>query len=95
MLKKLTQEGLEQIAAKMLRELSKRLVQEQVHVSMSPKVAPWLSARADRRLGARDLRRLIQTEVENRIAEVLLQERARPVKIHTTPDRDQLKVEKK
>ena len=90
-----TPERLEQIAAKMLRELSKRLVQEQVHVSMSPKVAPWLSARADRRLGARDLRRLIQTEVENRIAEVLLQERARPVKIHTTPDRDQLKVEKK
>ncbi len=87
----LTEASLAQIAEKLLQELIERLKAEHVELTIDAAVATLLGGRADKRLGARDVRRLIQTEVENQIAEAILK-RTKMGPLHVQTMKGQISV---
>jgi ATP-dependent Clp protease ATP-binding subunit ClpA len=69
----LHKEELCKIASRLLDELSSRALENQILLNISPEVAPLLAERtADKRLGARPLRREIISSIESPLAEYIL-----------------------
>lgn len=68
----LTTDTLTLIAEKMLSELVARMEKNAVSIAVQKDVAPLLAHSANQRLGARDIRRLIEQTVETQIADALL-----------------------
>jgi ATP-dependent Clp protease ATP-binding subunit ClpC len=71
--KKLTPEQIRQIAEKMLAPLAARLLERDITLEVTPGALDLLSERGfDPVMGARPLRRAIQSEVEDKLAEKML-----------------------
>lgn len=87
----LAESTLARIAEKLLRELTDRLKNERVDLTIDAAVASLLGGRADKHLGARDVRRLIQTEVENKIADAMLK-RQKPEALHIEASKGQIVI---
>ncbi|MBQ3058699.1 MAG: ATP-dependent Clp protease ATP-binding subunit ClpA [Desulfovibrio sp.] len=69
----LTQEMMERIVDKFLAEISQSLETRQVRLAVEPKARQWLACRGyDPAMGARPMRRLLRTEVEDALAHELL-----------------------
>lgn len=81
------------IAGKMLDELATRLRHEHVEIALDKELAAFLSQKANPKLGARDLRRLIQDSVETQIADLLLGAK-RPLKLGVGLNRDTIEVKR-
>ncbi len=71
--RKLTQENIIEIVDILLRELNERLLDYTLAVEATPEAKNWLGVHGfDAEFGARPLRRLIQTEVEDRLSDAML-----------------------
>ncbi len=71
----LTQNEIQQIAALMLKEIEKRLVEQELTLEIEPEVIAHLAKTGfDEAYGARPLRRSIQRQVEDPLAEAMLQQ---------------------
>ena len=69
----LGEKELRTIASKLLNELSERALENQIHLNISPDVAPLIAKRTvGQKLGARPLRREIITSIEAPLAEFIL-----------------------
>lgn len=77
----LTAPAMEAIAGKYLAQLQERAGTLGVQLLLPPELPQWLLGRCDSRDGARQLRRLVQTEVEGPLASFLLQCPKKPTKI--------------
>ncbi len=67
----LSAEALRAVAAREMERLARRLAERGRALSFDAQVSAFLAERADVRSGARDIRRLVQTLVEDRLAEWL------------------------
>lgn len=75
-------ETVEAIAAKKLRELGERAKARGYAVRITPAVARWVARRGFRpESGARELRRVLQTEIEPRLSELLLERGGATVRV--------------
>jgi len=73
MFQALTEDDLAQIVELTIDQLQRRLVDRRLTLAVTPDARAWLSERGyDPVFGARPLRRLIQNEVQNRLASALL-----------------------
>lgn len=68
----LSKHTLAAITQKMLGELSERLVQEKISFSWDASIAKKIADETNAALGARDVRHLLQTQVEDKITDILL-----------------------
>jgi len=69
----LSMEDLGQIVELMIDRLEKRLVERRLELAVTPNARTWLSERGyDPMYGARPLRRLMQTEIDDRLATAIL-----------------------
>jgi len=68
----LTEDTLARIAVKQLQALCQRIESRGIKLSVGEGVGEYLAGRVDKSYGARDMRRLIQTQVEDVIAEKLM-----------------------
>nr|WP_319218902.1 ATP-dependent chaperone ClpB [uncultured Trichococcus sp.] len=69
----LTKEDVKKIIVKMVKELSGRLVDKQIQLSVSDEVSTWIAENAyDPIYGARPLRRFISAEIENPLARAII-----------------------
>jgi ATP-dependent Clp protease ATP-binding subunit ClpB len=69
----LTMEDLGQIVELMIDRLEKRLAERRLELAVTPDARTWLSERGyDPMYGARPLRRLMQTEIDDRLANAIL-----------------------
>ena len=69
----LSKEDIKKIIVKMVNELSSRLVDKQIQLSVSDEVAAWIADNAyDPIYGARPLRRFISAEIENPLARAII-----------------------
>ncbi len=75
---------LEQIAEKYLHQLNARMGRIGITLELPESLAGYLARQCKPRDGARDLRRLVQTEVEGPLAEQLLRMAKKPGKIQGT-----------
>ena len=78
----LGENAMEAIAQKYLRQLQQRSAAAGIQLLLPGELAHMLSTRCMGRDGARQLRRLVQTEVEDGLATFLLRCPKKPVKIH-------------
>ena len=76
--------ALGQIAGKYLKELEKRLEGMGVQIRFPEELARSLASRCTPKEGARDLRRMVQEEVEGPLAVLLLKNSKKPSKIRTS-----------
>jgi len=77
----LSAEALQAVARAQINELVARLTNRGRTMNIGDDVAAFLAARVNATLGARDMRRLIQTEIEDRIAHLLT---GAPKEFHVT-----------
>lgn len=70
--KKLGCEELQQIADKLLGETERRAASQDIHLEMSGELAVWFAERCRSESGARGLRHLIQKEIEDPLASLVL-----------------------
>lgn len=93
----LTEENLAQIVEYSIDHLQDRLSERRLTVGVTPAVRSWLAARGyDPIYGARPLRRLMQREIDDRLARALLAGDIRDgdaVRADVTDDGDALKIE--
>ena len=69
----LSKADVKQIIVKMVKELSNRLADKQIQLSVSDEVAAWIADNAyDPIYGARPLRRFISAEIENPLARAII-----------------------
>ena len=69
----LSKEDVKRIIVKMVKELSSRLVDKQIQLSVSDEVTSWIAENAyDPIYGARPLRRFISAEIENPLARAII-----------------------
>ncbi|MGB7474040.1 ATP-dependent chaperone ClpB [Trichococcus sp.] len=69
----LSKEDVKKIIVKMVKELSGRLADKQIQLSVSDEVAAWIADNAyDPIYGARPLRRFISAEIENPLARAII-----------------------
>jgi len=74
----LTKEHIRQIVEKEVREVEKRVVLKGIKMELTEAAKEWLGEKGyDPVFGARPLRRLIETEIEDRLSEAILAERFR------------------
>ena len=74
----LSMEDLGQIVELMIDRLEKRLVERRLELAVTPRARTWLSERGyDPMYGARPLRRLMQTEIDDRLATAILSGKVR------------------
>ncbi len=74
----LTKEHIRQIVEKEVREVEKRVALKGIKIELTEAAKAWLGDKGyDPVFGARPLRRLIETEVEDRLSEAILAERFR------------------
>jgi len=94
----LTPDDLGQIVELYIDRLSRRLADRRLELAVTPDARAWLAERGyDPVYGARPLRRLMQHEIDDRLATALLAGEIRDgdtVLVGIDPDRDQLTVEK-
>ncbi len=83
-------ETVAQIAGKYLQQLRQRAERQQLQLELPQELAAQLAARCKRADGARQLRRLVQEEVEGPLAALLLKMEKRPAKIHGKMKQEQL-----
>ena len=77
----LTEENYADIAALMLDEMKEPLAEKGIEFSYDRQACEYLAHKSyNQKLGARDIRRVIRSEVEDKIAELLIDE----LKIETT-----------
>ncbi|TFB88954.1 AAA family ATPase [Cryobacterium algoricola] len=92
----LSMEDLGQIVELMIDRLEKRLVERRLELAVTPKARTWLSERGyDPMYGARPLRRLMQTEIDDRLATAILSGKVRDgdtVLVDLAADGDSLTV---
>jgi ATP-dependent Clp protease ATP-binding subunit ClpA len=77
----LDQKALSAIAGKYLRQLEKRLENMGVQLHFPEELADSLAARSNQKDGARNLRRMVQDEVEGPLAMLLLKAGKKPTKL--------------
>ena len=82
--------ALEQIAAKYLRQLYRRAEGLGVHLEYSEDLPAKLGNRCKQKEGARQLRRMIQEELESPLAALLLRSAKKPGKVQVTAENDTL-----
>ncbi|MFH1405428.1 MAG: ATP-dependent Clp protease ATP-binding subunit [Patescibacteria group bacterium] len=87
----LSEATLEQIVQKNLDELSQRIQEQDILLDIQPAVTKFLSAQIDKNIGARDIRRLIQKELETKISEKLLSKK-RPHKLSIEKRQDKIHI---
>jgi ATP-dependent Clp protease ATP-binding subunit ClpC len=74
----LTKDHIRQIVEKEVREVEKRVVLKGIKMELTEAAKEWLGEKGyDPVFGARPLRRLIETEIEDRLSEAILAERFR------------------
>jgi len=73
--------AMETIAWKYLRQLQERTAASGTQLQVPPELAVWLGSRCRGKDGARNLRRLVQTEVEGPLAGFLLRSSRWPGKV--------------
>ncbi|TFD26143.1 ATP-dependent Clp protease ATP-binding subunit [Cryobacterium cryoconiti] len=92
----LSMEDLGQIVGLMVDRLEKRLVERRLELGVTPDARTWLAERGyDPIYGARPLRRLMQTEIDDRLATAILSGAVRDgdtVRVDLAPDGDSLSV---
>ncbi|WP_382308811.1 ATP-dependent Clp protease ATP-binding subunit [Herbiconiux sp. UC225_62] len=92
----LTQEDLSQIVSLYVDRLSRRLAQRRLQLAVTPDARAWLAERGyDPIYGARPLRRLMQHEIDDKLATALLSGEVRDgdtVRVDLAPDGDGLSV---
>lgn len=75
----LNHDNIKQIAGKLLDQLKKRLAENKITVTFSDEAVEKIAAQGfDPIYGARPLRRAIQSEIEDRIAEAMLEKTVKP-----------------
>ncbi|TFC94773.1 MULTISPECIES: AAA family ATPase [Cryobacterium] len=92
----LSMDDLGQIVGLMVDRLEKRLVERRLELGVTPDARTWLAERGyDPIYGARPLRRLMQTEIDDRLATAILSGAVRDgdtVRVDLAPDGDSLSV---
>ncbi|TFC91387.1 ATP-dependent Clp protease ATP-binding subunit [Cryobacterium sp. TMT3-29-2] len=92
----LSMEDLGQIVGLMVDRLEKRLVERRLELGVTPDARTWLAERGyDPIYGARPLRRLMQTEIDDKLATAILSGAVRDgdtVRVDLAPDGDSLSV---
>jgi ATP-dependent Clp protease ATP-binding subunit ClpB len=92
----LSMEDLGQIVELMIDRLERRLVERRLELAVTPDARAWLSERGyDPIYGARPLRRLMQNEIDDRLATAILSGAVRDgdtVRVDLAPDGDSLTV---
>ncbi len=69
----LTQDLMEKIVDKDIKELNKQLKEKKIHLELSPETRTWLAEKGfDPDYGARPLARIIQSEIKDRLADEIL-----------------------
>ncbi len=87
-------ETLALIANKLLNELTARLALERIDLNVTDDLGAHLASKANQKLGARDLRRLIQTDLENAVADFALAH-SRPLSLSAKVSRGTIAVKKR
>ncbi len=82
----LTTAVLEKVAQKYLEQLRKRLASSGTQIQFPEELAPWLAVKCKSKDGARQLRRLVQQEVEGPLAEFLLRATRKVTKVYCLLD---------
>ena len=94
--RKLSEEDVEQIAERMLRTLAKRINEMEIDVTFEPSVAKTIAKHGfDPVYGARPIRRAIQSEIEDRLSEKILEGEVKPGDSISVSYDDELKISKK
>jgi len=92
----LSMEDLGQIVGLLVDRLEKRLVERRLELGVTPDARTWLAERGyDPIYGARPLRRLMQTEIDDRLATAILSGTVRDgdtVRVDLAPDGESLSV---
>lgn len=74
------------IARLALQELQARAKDTGVSLTFAPTVAGEIAKRVNQKLGARDVRRVIEEHIEHQLADTLLATSKRPHELHVSPD---------
>ena len=92
----LTKENFEKIAEIMLSDLIKAVSEKGITLSYTPELLPLLAEKSySLKFGARNLRRFIQSEIEDKAAELIISNYTQRVKnILVSTENDEIKVEK-
>ncbi len=91
--KRLTKPGLMKIVNLLLKDVIKTLKSQEVHLKVSLPVKKWLIEKGySREYGARALRRTIEKELLDKVAQILLDEEKRPLKLEAVIEKDTIKV---
>ena len=94
--RKLSEEDVEQIADRMLKTLGKRINEMEIDVTFEPSVAKTIAKHGfDPVYGARPIRRAIQSEIEDRLSEKILEGEVRPGDSISVSYDDELTINKK
>ena len=94
--RKLSEEDVEQIAERMLHTLAKRIRDMEIDVEFDPSVAKTIAKHGfDPVYGARPIRRAIQSEIEDKLSEKILEGEVRPGDSIKVSYGDQLEIIKK
>ena len=94
--RKLSEEDVEQIADRMLKTLAKRINEMEIDVTFEPSVAKTIAKHGfDPVYGARPIRRAIQSEIEDRLSEKILEGEVRPGDSISVSYDDELTINKK
>ncbi len=80
----LTREALAKIAEKQLTELAERLAERGIRIQTHASVPEHIATAVNTKFGARDIRRHIQTHVEDKIANILVTEKPEKIAICVT-----------
>ena len=86
----LSAQTLEAIAEKYLRQLQQRVRAQGVELEFSAELAPYLGSRCGTSGGARQLRGMLQREVESQLATILLQNSEKPEKVRVTAQKGEI-----
>ncbi len=90
---RLTKKGLMSIVNLLLREVTETLSSQEVSLKVSLAVKKWLIDKGySREYGARALRRTIEKELLDKVAQVLLEKEERPLKFEAVTEKDTIKI---
>lgn len=83
---RLSKPSLEKIAKNELFDLKKRLKEKNIELSIAGSAIKSLAERTNAKLGARDLQRILEEEIEHRIAQIILEGKT-PVKLNLSTEK--------
>jgi len=92
---KLAEEEIKQIAEIMLKEVTKRLEEQEIYMEIDEEAKELIAKKGtDQKYGARPLRRAIQTMLEDKIAEEIIEGNVKPKStIKITEENGEIKVQ--